>query len=95
MRPQVNSSGTIKLYLRLEVSSIAGPVIERQFSDLILNKREIETTLTVDDGQIAVIGGLLDDDERRTIEKIPLLGDIPVLGNLFKSKAQVARPRPI
>ena len=43
---------------------------------------------TVDDGQIAVISGLLDDNERRTIEKIPLLGDIPVLGNLFKSKAK-------
>ena len=46
--------------------------------------------MTVDDGEIAVLGGLLDDNERRTIEKIPLLGDIPVLGDLFKSKAQVA-----
>ena len=43
---------------------------------------------TVDDGQIAVISGLLDDNERRTIEKIPLLGDIPLVGNLFKSKAK-------
>ncbi|WP_310596235.1 type II secretion system secretin GspD [Sphingomonas sp.] len=86
-RPQVNSSGSIKLNLRLEVSSIAGPV-SNDNSDLILNKRQIETTLTVDDGQIAVMGGLLSDEERRTIEKIPLLGDIPVLGNLFKSKAK-------
>jgi general secretion pathway protein D len=86
-RPQVNSSGTVKLNLRLEVSSIAGPVSSDN-SDLILNKREIETTLTVDDGQIAVMGGLLSDEERRTIEKIPFLGDIPVLGNLFKSKAK-------
>ncbi len=86
-RPQVNSSGTVKLNLRLEVSSIAGPVSSDN-SDLILNKREIETTLTVDEGQIAVMGGLLSDEERRTIEKIPLLGDIPILGNLFKSKAK-------
>ena len=86
-RPQVNSSGTVKLNLRLEVSSIAGPV-SNDNSDLILNKREIETVLTVDEGQIAVMGGLLSDEERRTIEKIPLLGDIPVLGNLFKSKAK-------
>jgi general secretion pathway protein D len=86
-RPQVNSSGTVKLNLRLEVSSIAGPVSSDN-SDLILNKREVETTLTVDDGQIAVMGGLLSDEERRTIEKIPLLGDIPILGNLFKSKAK-------
>ena len=86
-RPQVNSSGTVKLNLRLEVSSIAGPVSSDN-SDLILNKREIETTLTVDEGQIAVMGGLLSDEERRTIEKIPLLGDIPLIGNLFKSKAR-------
>lgn len=87
VRPQVNSSGSIKLFLHQQVSSIAGPVSDDN-SDLILNKREVETTLTVDDGQIAIIGGLLSDDERRTLEKIPLLGDIPVLGNLFKSKAR-------
>ncbi|RXD07130.1 type II secretion system protein GspD [Sphingomonas sp. UV9] len=87
VRPQVNSSGTVKLNLRLEVSSIAGPVSSDN-SDLILNKREVETVRTVDDGQIAVISGLLDDNERRTIEKIPLLGDIPVLGRLFTSKAK-------
>ncbi|WP_404369280.1 type II secretion system secretin GspD [Sphingomonas sp. MMS24-J45] len=87
VRPQVNSSGTVKLNLRLEVSSIAGPVSSDN-SDLILNKREVETVRTVDDGDIAVISGLLDDNERRTIEKIPLLGDIPGLGNLFRSKAK-------
>ncbi len=87
VRPQINASGTIKLFLRQQVSSISGPV-SNDNSDLILNKREVETTLTVDDGQIAVIGGLLSDDERRTIEKIPLLGDIPGLGQLFRSKAK-------
>lgn len=87
VRPQVNSSGTIKLFLRQQVSSISGPV-SNDNSDLILNKREVETTMTVDDGQIAVIGGLLSDEERNTIEKIPLLGDIPALGQLFRSKAK-------
>ncbi|WP_066650654.1 MULTISPECIES: type II secretion system secretin GspD [Sphingomonas] len=87
VRPQVNSSGTIKLFLRQQVSSISGPVSSDN-SDLILNKREVETTMTVDDGQIAVIGGLLSDEERNTIEKIPLLGDIPALGQLFRSKAK-------
>ena len=87
VRPQVNSSGSIKLFLHQQVSSIAGPVSDDN-SDLILNKREVETTLTVDDGQIAIIGGLLSDDERRTLEKLPLLGDIPVLGNLFRSKGK-------
>jgi general secretion pathway protein D len=87
VKPQINSSGTIKLFLHQQVSSIAGPVSSDN-SDLILNKREVETTLTVDDGQIAVIGGLLSDDERRTIEKIPLLGDLPGVGALFRSKAK-------
>jgi general secretion pathway protein D len=87
VKPQINAGGTIKLDLKQEVSSIAGPV-SANFSDLILNKRELETTITVDDGEIVGIGGLLDDNERRTIEKIPFLGDLPVLGNLFKSKGK-------
>ena len=48
----------------------------------------MESTLVLDDGAIGVIGGLLSDEERRTLEKIPLLGDIPVVGNLFRSKAK-------
>ena len=87
VRPQINSSGTIKLFLRQQVSSVAGPVASDN-SDLIFNKREVETTMTVDDGQIAVIGGLLSDDERRTIDKVPVLGDLPGLGVLFRSKAK-------
>jgi general secretion pathway protein D len=87
VKPQINAGGTIKLMLRQEVSSIAGPV-SRNSSDLILNKREIETVITVDDGEIVGIGGLLDDNERRTIEAIPLLGDLPLIGNLFRSKSR-------
>ena len=85
--PQVNAAGEVKLFLRQEVSSIAGPVSSRS-SDLILNKRSFETTLTVDDGEILAIGGLLNDDERRTIERIPLLSDIPLIGELFKSRSR-------
>ncbi|WP_413061049.1 type II secretion system secretin GspD [Sphingomonas carotinifaciens] len=87
VKPQVNAGGSLKLYVRLEVSSIAGPVSSDN-SELILNKRAFENVFTPDDGQITVIGGLLDDNERRTIEKIPLLGDIPGLGALFRSKAR-------
>jgi general secretion pathway protein D len=87
VKPQINAGGTIKLMLRQEVSSIAGPV-SRNSSDLILNKRELETVITVDDGEIVGIGGLLDDNERRTIEAIPLLGDLPLIGNLFRSKSR-------
>ncbi|HEV2569368.1 type II secretion system secretin GspD [Sphingomonas sp.] len=87
VRPQINEGGAVKLLLRQEVSSIAGPV-SNDNSELILNKREIETTVTVDNGEIIALGGLLDDNERRTIEKIPLLGDLPLLGELFKSRSR-------
>lgn len=85
--PQVNGAGEVKMFLRQEVSSVAGPVSSRN-SDLILNKRSFETVLTVDDGEILAIGGLLNDDERKTIERIPLLSDIPLLGELFKSRSR-------
>jgi general secretion pathway protein D len=85
--PQVNDNGEVTMYINQEVSSVAGPVSSRS-SDLIVNKRQFNTTLVAQDGQIMVIGGLLNDDERRTIEKIPFLGDLPVIGNLFKSKSR-------
>ncbi|WP_340264384.1 type II secretion system secretin GspD [Sphingobium mellinum] len=87
VKPQVNEGGAIKLFLKQEVSSVAGPVSNNN-SDLIINKREIETTVTVDDGEILALGGLLDDNERKTIERIPLLSDIPGLGELFKSRSK-------
>lgn len=88
VRPQINAGGTIKLSLRQEVSSIAQAVVTQNVPDLIFNKREISTTVTVDDGQIIALGGLIDENERRAIEKVPLLGDIPILGNLFRSRSR-------
>ncbi|MBS7669010.1 type II secretion system secretin GspD [Croceicoccus gelatinilyticus] len=85
--PQINASDQVRLDLRQEVSSIAGPV-SSDFNELIINKREIKTTVTVGDREILVLGGLLDDNERRTIQKIPLLGDIPIIGELFKSRGK-------
>ena len=87
IRPQINAGGEIKLVIRQEVSSVAGPVSE-DFNDLIVNKREFQTTMTAMDGQILAIGGLLNDEERRTIERIPLLSDIPLIGELFKSRSK-------
>lgn len=85
--PQVNDNGEVTMYINQEVSSVAGPVSSRS-SDLIVNKRQFQTTMVAQDGEIMAIGGLLNDDERRTIEKIPFLGDLPVIGNLFKSKSR-------
>lgn len=85
--PQINAGREVRMELRQQVSSIAGPVSD-DFNELIINKREINTTVTVGDGEIVALGGLLDDNERRTIQKVPLLGDIPILGELFKSRGK-------
>jgi len=85
--PQINAGQEVRMELRQQVSSIAGPV-SKDFNELIINKREINTTVTVADGEIIALGGLLDDNERRTIQKIPFLGDIPIIGELFKSRGK-------
>jgi general secretion pathway protein D len=87
VRPQINAGGSITLFMRQEVSSING-VLTNSASDLVLNKRELETTLVVDDGDIAVAGGLLDQNDRLSIDKVPGLGDIPVVGGLFRSTSR-------
>jgi len=87
VRPQINAGGSITLHLRQEVSSING-VLTNSASDLVLNKRELETTLVVDDGDIAVAGGLLDQNDRLAVDKIPGLGDLPGIGGLFRSTSR-------
>lgn len=87
VRPQINAGGSITLHLRQEVSSING-VLTTSASDLVLNKRELETTLVVDDGDIAVAGGLLDQNDRLSVDKIPGLGDLPGIGALFRSTSR-------
>jgi general secretion pathway protein D len=85
--PQINAGQAVRLDLRQQVSSVAGPVSSSN-GELVVNKREIRTTVTVGDGEIIALGGLLDDAERRTLEKVPLLGDVPLLGELFKSRSK-------
>lgn len=87
VKPQINSGGGITLAIRQEVSGIAGTVSDG-FDELILNKREIETRVLVDDGAIVALGGLLDQADRNGAQKIPLLGDIPVLGGLFRTTSR-------
>lgn len=87
VRPQINAGGSITLFLRQEVSSING-VLTNSASDLVLNKRELETTLVVDDGDIAVAGGLLDQNDRLSVDRVPGLSEIPVLGGLFRSTSR-------
>ncbi|HIB74532.1 MAG TPA: type II secretion system protein GspD, partial [Gammaproteobacteria bacterium] len=54
-------------------------------TDLITNKRNIKTTVLVEDGETIVLGGLIDDDVQESVKKVPFLGDIPLLGRLFKT----------
>lgn len=85
--PQINEGDTVAMEITQEISSVAGPIIADS-TDLITNKREITTTALVDSGDILVIGGLIDEQEALREEQVPLLGDIPVVGNLFKSSSR-------
>jgi general secretion pathway protein D len=81
--PQINQGDTIKMQILQEISSLTAATTG---VDVITNKREITTNVMVDDDQILVLGGLIDDQLRESEAKIPGLGDIPVLGWLFKYK---------
>ena len=87
VKPQINAGGGITLFLRQEVSSVAGPVSVGS-TELVINKREIETTALVDDGDIVVLGGLLDQKDTSSVQRTPILGDIPGVGALFRSTAR-------
>lgn len=81
IKPQINEGNTIKMEVTQEVSSIAP---SSAASDIITNKRAIKTSVLVDDGQIIVLGGLIKDDLLESEQKVPGLGDIPLLGWLFR-----------
>jgi general secretion pathway protein D len=87
--PQINEGDAVQLLIEQEVSSISGATSV----DVIINKREIKTTVIVDDGGTIVLGGLIDEDVQESVSKVPLLGDIPILGHLFKSTSTSVRKR--
>jgi len=83
--PRISVDDTVRLDIFQEVSSISG-AIGTTSTDLITNLRTIETSVLADSGEIIVIGGLIQQTEEVVNSKVPLLGDIPVLGNVFKSE---------
>jgi general secretion pathway protein D len=85
--PQINAGGAILLEVSQELSRISPTIVEGA-SDLITDKRTINTKVLVDDGQIIVLGGLIRTDEKDTYERTPVLGDIPYLGALFRKKTK-------
>jgi len=84
IKPQINEGNAVKMQIEQEVSTISD---DAQASDIITDKRSIKTNVLVDDGQVIVLGGLIEDRIRETEQKVPLLGDIPFLGALFRSKS--------
>ena len=92
VKPQINEADSVALFIRQEVSSIAGSQLPNT-SDLITNKREIETTVLGDNGEILVLGGLISEDIQESVNKVPLLGDLPILGALFRSSAKSIQER--
>ena len=82
--PQINEGDALLLTIAQEISSIAQSAAGAV--DLITNQRIIETTVIVDDGEILVLGGLLEDVLRESDQRVPVLGRIPIIGNLFRSR---------
>ena len=81
IKPQISEGGSVRLQIYQEVSSIQD---QTNPAGIITNKRSLESSVVVDDGQIIVIGGLVQDSTANTMEKVPLLGDIPLIGALFR-----------
>jgi general secretion pathway protein D len=81
VKPQISEGGTVRLQIFQEVSSVQD---QTNPAGIITNKRSIESTVLVDDGQIVALGGLVRDATSISVEKVPLLGDIPFLGYLFR-----------
>ncbi len=82
IKPQINIDNTVRLDIVQEVSSIADSTTA---SDVITNKREIKTKVMVEDNGLVVLGGLIGDESTTSDQRVPLLGDIPGLGRLFRS----------
>ncbi len=87
--PQINEGSGVQLTIEQEVSSVSGAT----GVDISINKREIKTTVMADDGATVILGGLIDEDVQESVQKVPLLGDIPFIGHLFKSTSNTKRKR--
>jgi general secretion pathway protein D len=87
IKPQIGEGGTIRLVIYQENSTVV-PSSRTSPQGLTTDKSAIETTVVVDDGQIMVLGGLLKDEYGGSVSQVPFLGDLPVLGPLFRSDSR-------
>ncbi|HEY8553642.1 MAG TPA: type II secretion system secretin GspD, partial [Burkholderiales bacterium] len=86
IKPQISEGGGVKLEIFQEISTVTPAPAGIAASDIITNKRSVETTVLVDDGATVVLGGLIEDRTTETKSQVPVLGSIPLLGALFRSK---------
>ena len=84
--PRIHQGDVVRLEVAQEVSSLVGSITGA--ADLITNRRSIQTTVLADDGETIVLGGLITDDRMQTKSQVPVLGSIPVVGNLFKARQE-------
>ncbi|MBS0453630.1 MAG: type II secretion system secretin GspD [Proteobacteria bacterium] len=87
VRPTINEDNTVKMQVFQEVSTIQAGTLTNQYGPTT-NKRSVESNVVVDDGSIIVLGGLLQDEYSTNVDKIPLAGDIPVVGALFRNETR-------
>lgn len=90
VKPQINEGDDILLDIEQEVSDIETTTAT---GDIITSKRSIKTSVLVEDGQLLALGGLISDQVREREQKIPLLGDVPLVGNLFKAQGATKEKR--
>lgn len=84
IRPQITEGSAIKMEIYQEVSSVAQ---RGEATDIVTNTRSLQTTVVAENNRMLVLGGLIQDDVSQNMQKVPLLGDIPILGNLFKYRS--------
>lgn len=84
VKPQINQGDSVKLDIEQEVSSLTRSSVAT--ADIVTNKRTIKTSVIIEDKSMVVLGGLIDEDLEQTIQKVPVLGDLPFIGSLFRSQ---------
>ena len=87
--PQINEGNAVQMVIEQEVSKVEG----QTSLDVVFGERKLKTTVLANDGELIVLGGLMDDQAGESVAKVPLLGDIPLIGHLFKSTADKKEKR--
>lgn len=94
VKPQINEGNAVRLEIVQEVSAVKDATPSSQgTADIVTLQRKVATKVMVDSGNVVVLGGLIDDSVRQTINKVPLLGDVPLLGSLFRYRETTKEKR--